>query len=219
MAVKRAPAAGFTLVEVLVALALTAVIAAAAYTGLSTVISGVESTRAVAQRSWELNRALMFISRDLRQFSQRPIRDEFGEFEPALQGGAAARFLLSLTRSGWHNPNGHPRSALQRVNYLVEDDALWRESYPVLDRAADTQPQRVLLLDQVLDLQLRFLADLGQLQSSSTATEVDTRDWPDSWVANPGEPAAQLAAPLALELRLELADWGEVKRLYVLPPL
>ncbi len=27
------------------------------------------------------------------------------------------------------------------------------------------------------------------------------------------------ALPLALEIRLELADWGEMRRLYALPPL
>jgi len=212
-------AAGFTLIEVLIALALTAVVAAAAYTGLSTVITGVENTRKVAQRTWEVNRALMFISRDLRQFTNRPVRDEFGDREPALQGGPAARFLLSFTRNGWHNPNGHPRSGLQRVNYLLEDEALWRETYPVLDRAGDTEPQRVRLLDHVIDLQLGFLADIDRLNPADSGTEVDTRNWPESWLADVGDPGAELSPPVALELTLELEDWGEVTRLYVLPPL
>ncbi|MBN7795433.1 type II secretion system minor pseudopilin GspJ [Parahaliea mediterranea] len=212
-------AAGFTLIEVLIALAISAVIAAAAYTGLSTVITGVESSRAQAERTWEVNRALMFLSRDLRAFADRPVRDEFGDIEPALQGGRAARFLLSFTRRGWHNPNGHPRSALQRVNYVLEDEALWRETYPVLDRAGDTEPLRVRLLDGVVDLRLAFLADVGALNPGGRGIEVDTRGWPENWVANTSDPGARLDPPVALEITLDLDDWGELRRLYVLPPL
>ena len=103
---------GFTLVEVLIALAITAFVSAIAYTSFSTVISGVESSQATAERVYQLNRAWMMISRDLEQFVARPVRDEFGELEPALQGGIAARFPLSFTRGGWHNPVGHARSEL-----------------------------------------------------------------------------------------------------------
>ena len=68
---------GFTLVEVLIALAITAFVAVVSYNGLSTVISGVGSTRAVAEQTWELNRALMILGRDLRHFVPRPVRDGF----------------------------------------------------------------------------------------------------------------------------------------------
>ena len=121
------PAPGFTLIEVLIALAITAFVSAIAYTSLSTVISGVESTRETSERTYQVNRAWMIISRDLRHVVWRPIRDEFGEREPAMAGGPAARFPLSFTRSGWHNPRDHLRSQLQRVNYRIEDEARWRD--------------------------------------------------------------------------------------------
>ena len=114
---------GFTLIEVLIALAITAFVSIIAYTSLSTVMSGVESLRANTDRIYEINRAMMILSRDLRQFADRSVRDEFGEIEPAMTGGELARFTLSFTRRGWHNPNGHPRSSLQRVNYRLEDGA------------------------------------------------------------------------------------------------
>jgi general secretion pathway protein J len=81
-------------VEVLIALAITAFVAAVAYTSLSTVITGVESARAGAERTQAINRTFMLLSRDLRQFVERPVRDEFGDTEPALSGGEAARFAL-----------------------------------------------------------------------------------------------------------------------------
>ena len=206
---------GFTLVEVLIAMAITAFVATVAYTGLSTVITGMESTRENAQRSYEVSRAWMIITRDLRQFTNRPVRDEFGELEPALQGGPVARFALSLTRGGWHNPNALLRSNLQRVNYRVEDNALWRDSYPVLDRAGDTEPASVILLSDVDDLRLLFLGSVDT--AGGTGINLDTRQWPDNWVVDTSQPGATLAPPAALQLTLQLADWGEMTRLYVLP--
>tara|TARA_R110001592_G_scaffold363371_1_gene685610 strand:- start:226825 stop:227484 length:660 start_codon:yes stop_codon:yes gene_type:complete len=211
--------AGFTLIEVLIALAITAFVAAVAYSSLSTAMQAVESTRVTAQRTYELNRAWMIISRDLRQFVPRPVRDEFGQTEPAMAGGAAARFALSFTRGGWHNPNGLPRSNLQRVNYRVEDDALWRDSYPVLDRAPDTQPQEVLLLEGVEVLEVVFLGDLARVEREGRGLTVDTRGWEASWVADTSAPDIDLPPPAALELRLQLEDMGELRRIYALPPL
>lgn len=210
--------AGFTLVEVLIALAITAFVSAIAYTSLSTALSGVESTRAVADRTYELNRAWMIISRDLRHFVARPVRDEFGEREPAMMGGPAARFLLSFTRSGWHNPNDNLRSNLQRVNYRVEDGALWRDSYPVLDRAPDTPVREVRLLGGVEYLEIGFLGSLAEVQTVGDTVKLETRNWRDSWVVDTSAPDIQLEPPVALELRLQLEDWGEMRRLYALPP-
>ena len=211
--------AGFTLIEVLIALAITAFVAAVAYSSLSTALLAVESTRATAQRTYEMNRAWMIISRDLRQFVARPVRDEFGQVEPAMAGGAAARFALSFTRGGWHNPNGLPRSNLQRVNYRVEDGALWRDTYPVLDRAPDTQPQQVRLLEGVEVLELVFLGDLAAAEREGRGLTIDTRGWQASWVADTSAPDIVLLPPVALEIRLELEDIGELRRIYALPPL
>jgi len=211
--------AGFTLIEVLIALAITAFVAAIAYRSLSTAIQAVESTRATAQRAYEIDRAWMIISRDLHQFVARPVRDEFGQVEPALLGGTAARFALSFTRTGWHNPNDRPRSNLQRINYRLEDGALWRDAYPVLDRAPDSEAQQAMLLDGVEVLELGFLRTLGDVQPGARGIVLETRDWSDSWVPDTGAPDTELPPPAALELRLQLEDWGEMRRLYALPPL
>jgi len=213
------PAAGFTLMEVLIALAITAFIAAIAYRSLSTALQAVESTRAIAQRSYEVNRAWMIISRDLRQFVPRPVRDEFGQVEPAVVGGTAARFPLGFTRTGWHNPNDRERSNLQRVNYRVEDGALWRDAYPVLDRAPDTVPQQARLLEGVEVLEVVFLGTLSDAQRTGQGIELDTRNWQGNWVSDTSAPDSELPPPAALEFRLQLEDLGEMRRVYALPPL
>lgn len=214
---------GFTLVEVLIALSITAVVAVLAYGGLSAVINSVEGTRTSSERVTEVQRAWNILSRDIRQFAPRPIRDEFGQSEGAMIGGENARFLLSLTRAGWHNPNGLLRSELQRVNYVFEDNALWRESYPVLDRAPDTEPQRVKLLDEVEEVRVRFLANIGDLQVESDGLTLDMRNWQDTWLGVPetGGTGSALptagVAPAAVELTVTLPDWGELRRVYELP--
>ena len=168
---------------------------------------------------YQLNRAWMMISRDLEQFVARPVRDEFGELEPALQGGIAARFPLSLTRGGWHNPVGHARSELQRVNYRVEEETLWRDSYPVLDRAGETKTQAVALLEGVQELRVLFLGGPGSVDTVGSSSELDSRSWPENWVLDTSQPGAALNPPLAVELTLQLSDWGEMRRIYALPPL
>lgn len=210
---------GFTLIEVLIALAITAFVSVIAFTSFSTIISGVESTQATAERVYRINRAWMIISRDLEQFVARPVRDEFGELEPAMQGGMAARFPLSLSRSGWHNPLGQERPELQRVNYRLEEGSLWRDSYPVLDRAGETEPLSALLLEEVEDIRVLFLEGIEGARSTGTGTELDTRGWTENWVVDTSQPGVGLTPPLAIEVRLQLDDWGEMRRVYALPPL
>ncbi|AQA19740.1 type II secretion system protein GspJ [Halioglobus japonicus] len=212
-------ARGFTLVEVLIALAITAFVSTIAYSSLSTVMLGAEANEDAARRGYEINRAWMILSRDLEHFVERPVRDEFGELESALVGGPAARFPLSFSRGGWHNPIGAPRSEVQRVNYRLENDVLWRDAYPVLDRADDTEPQSARLLEGVASVSVLFLESEAALQGGVRGTQIETRNWPENWVADPSTPGSLIEPPLALEVRLELEDWGEMRRLYVLPPL
>jgi general secretion pathway protein J len=206
---------GFTLIEVLIAVAITAIVAAASYSGIATVLNGSEQLRAAGDRTRDLNRAMTIIDRDLRQFINRPVRDEFGQLQPAIAGGPLAFFALSLTREGWHNGLARPRADLQRVHYYLEEDALWRAYHRTLDRVVDAEPQRVQLLDGVEEIELRFLEDMETLQLDRDLV-VDTTAWARNWIADPSVQALR-DPPLALELRLQLTDVGELRRLYVFP--
>ena len=137
-----------------------------------------------------------------------------------MSGGPVARFALSFSRAGWHNPNANPRSNLQRINYRIEDEALWRDSYTVLDRAGNTEPQSVLLLDGVEYMELAFLASVQGVQKESGGSGLDTSDWVESWIVDDqAAGAGAVSPPVALEIRLQLDDWGEMRRMYALPPL
>ena len=209
---------GFTLIEVLVAMAITAVIAVLAYVSLSTVIVGVDSVRSEADQINTLNRAFQVLARDIRQVVDRPILDEFGSREAALEGGPLARQMLALTRAGWHNTVDLPRSSLQRVAYYLEEDRLIRASWSVLDRSGSSEPREVTLLEGVESFDLQFLDDISALRINQ-GIELDRRLWVDNWLADISQPNSVIELPAALTIRLDIIDWGQIERTYVLPPL
>ena len=206
---------GFTLIEVLIAMACTALVAAAAYTSLSAVISGTEQLRESGDRLREVNRTFNLLSRDLQQFVRRPIIDEFGDLQPALSGGPLANYPLSLTRGGWHNSQQLPRSDLQRVQYFLDEGSLYRGYFPVLDRSTSVNRQDVVLLENVDRFELRFLEAIDVLELDRSLA-VDTRNWIPNWVSAPGAPLV-IEPPVAIEIRLELSDMGELRRIYEIP--
>ena len=207
---------GFTLIEVLVAMAITALISAVAYGALSSALSAAESVRSATVRSHDINQTLTVLSRDIRQVVNRSIIDEFNQPAPALSGGLLSRYPLTLTRAGWHNSTGAPRSTLQRVRWWIEEDVLWRAHFPVLDRSPGTEPIETAMLDDVEGFEVRFLPTIVDLKSDRDDV-IDDRDWRDNWIADVSQPDLELPIPAAVEIVLQLAGLGEVRRLYVLP--
>ena len=199
-------------------MAITAVIAVLAYVSLSTVIVGVDSVRREADQINTLNRAFQVLARDIRQVVDRPILDEFGSREAALEGGPLARQMLALTRAGWHNTVDLPRSSLQRVAYYLEEDRLIRASWSVLDRSGSSEPREVTLLEGVESFDLQFLDDISALRINQ-GIELDRRLWLDNWLADISQPNVVIELPAALTIRLDINDWGQIERTYVLPPL
>jgi general secretion pathway protein J len=212
----HSPESGFTLVEVLIAMAITAFVSVLSYQTLSTALAGIESARNESERLHEINRAFTVLSRDVRQMTNRPVRDEFGQMASAVSGGELARDPLRLTRSGWHNSTGAPRSTLQRVAYRLEEDKLLRLSYPVLDRTTAIEPTETVLIDGVEVFELRFLPSVNALEVDRNQV-IDRRFWQENWVADVGFTDKIIDPPAAIEVRLILSDWGELERLYVMP--
>lgn len=210
--------AGFTLVEVLIAMAITAFVAVVGYTGLTTVITGVDSLRQETRQLEELNRAFQVLGRDLHQFVDRSVYDEFGSRLSSMEGGELAAQSLSFTRAGWHNSVGLPRSSLQRVAYYVDEDKLIRASWPVLDRTGAIEPVEVVLLREVDTFEVRFLGALDELEVNRDS-QIDRRFWQENWIPDVSRPDALAEPPIAVEVRLFVPQWGELERLYVLPPI
>jgi len=193
---------GFTLMELLVALAIFSLLAAMAYGGLRMVLDSRDQVDHMARRLGELQMAFTVLERDVEQALPRPIRDEYGDRQPPMRGGSSDEGLLEFTHAGWRNPADQARSHLQRVAYRIEDTQLLRDAWPVLDRAQDSAPQRFSLIKNVETVSLRFLDDKLQWH----------QDWPVQAV-----PADAAELPRAIEISIELTDWGTVTRLFRVP--
>jgi len=193
---------GFTLLELLVALAIFAMMATMAYGGLNTIINAHLQTERLAERLANLQMTFVQLKRDLEQAIDRSIRDEYGDTQPAFQGTSSQ---LEFTRAGWRNPLQQPRSSLQRVAYYRENNALWKMYWSILDRAQDTTAHRVILLNEVEDLKLRFLVD--QLQWHER--------WPPTdFLKHPQESLAHLPQLRAVEVTLTVREWGRLTWLF-----
>ena len=103
---------GFTLLEVLIAIAIFALLAMATYRMLDSVLQTDRGQRQQEQRLRELTRAMAAFERDLLQVRLRPVRDPLGDLLPALRGSSGRDTQLEFTRSGWRNPLGQPLRAL-----------------------------------------------------------------------------------------------------------
>lgn len=195
---------GFTLLELLIAISIFALLGLATYRMLDGVLRTDATTRAREQDLRELVRALAAFERDLLQAQPRPIRDPFGDPRPALVGEQTQAASIELTRSGWRNPLGAPRSRLQRVRWQLSGEQWQRRYWTVLDQAQDSQPQVQTALDGVLSFELRYLDAEGT--------------WLDSWPRLDGEPNERLERlPRAVELLLEHRRYGQLRRVLRLP--
>ena len=198
---------GFTLVELLVALAIFAVIAVMAYGGLSTVLQVHSHLEQQGTQLAHLQIAFTWLERDLEQIVDRPIRDEYGEKQPAIQGNLQQ---LELTRTGWRNPAQQSRSTLQRVAYHLEDKNLWRSYWQILDRAQDSRPLQVDLLSNVTEFQLRYLDN--NLQWHEQWPLLETLETSPTEVKNQIQPTLK-----AIEVTVNVRGWGQLIRLFRVP--
>ncbi len=197
---------GFTLLELLVALAIFAVIGVMAYSGLNIILTARLQTEQHAAQLARLQMAFTWLGRDIEQHIGRPIRDLYGDKQPALQGTFSQ---MEFTRAGWRNPAQQPRSSLQRVAYHIEDKILWRSYWRVLDRAQDARPIQMKLINDIDDIKYRYLDESLRWHE----------EWPpDLSNTAPDEHANRLLTALkAIEVTLTVAGWGRITRLFRVP--
>ena len=193
---------GFTLLELLVSLSIFALIGVMAYGGLQSVMIQQSRTGEASQRLADLQKAYRIMRRDLEQIVVRKIRNEFGDTVDELVGGRGFTGV-EFSRAGHPNPAGFLRSDLQRVAYVPDQDTLLRQTWRVLDRAQDSKPDEQVLVENISRFSMRFL---------NTANE-----WLESWPPPLGQSATTEGLPQAVEVELELDNFGVINWIFRLP--
>ena len=203
----RLSRAGFTLIEVLVALAVFGIMSMLAYAALGRTLSNADFLGERMDRLQSVQRTVRYLSTDLMQSAPRPVRSDLGDtYDAALRSSLDADFPIELTRGGWTNPAGLPRGTLQRVAYRIEDDELVRYHWNVLDRTFANEPIATVLLNGVQSLEFLFYQANGEV----------SQIWPPLQQQQ-GRTGLRLR-PRAVEIVLTLSDQGEIRRLLEVAP-
>jgi len=189
--------AGFTLIEVLVATFIMALLSVMGVSMLSAVVDARRASEDVIERVEGLVMARTLIKRDLSQLSPRRPRSEYGERLPAaLQGGNDLdnRVLMSfVTRVPRIGADLSVRDQLQFVTYRRDGNRLIRVARDAVDAVPDTPVTERVLLSGIDDLRVRF-------RRSATWTEV----------LETSAGASVEGFPTAVEFSFNHPAWGDM---------
>jgi len=212
---------GFTLLELLVALFITAILFAMGYGAVSQALNSRKEVEDQSARLTALQQAMRVLDQDLELMQPRPARDPLGNgYEATLvvsqnvasdsaaasdDTGSMAQSLplLTFTRGGWANPAGLPRSELQRVSYLLRDGKLIRQHLPAMDTTAATAVVERELLDQVQAVSFQYMDESFTWSSA----------WPTPGMQMSTPQELWRARPIAVKVVLSLKDTGALTRI------
>ena len=191
---------GFTLLEMLIAIAIFAMIGLASNAVLSTVLTNDEVTRAFSTRLKALQQGFGAIERDLAQTVARtPRLLEGGRGSTVFQTGNdildSESEALVFYRLGWLNPDGLlPRGSLQSVAYVVHEGRLERWYFPYPEPEFGAEPIKTVVIDKVLSVEYSFFMD-------------------DKWERK----VEATKLPKAIAMEIEIEGLGKIQRKFLLP--
>ncbi|GIU52481.1 MULTISPECIES: type II secretion system minor pseudopilin GspJ [Shewanella] len=192
--------AGFTLLEMLISIAIFAMIGLAANAVLSTVMKNDEATKEFSVRLKALQQGFGVIERDLGQIVARTQRGLDGErtssvFQTGDNMLDSETEALVFFRLGWLNPDGMlPRGSLQSVAYIVQDGRLERWYYPYPEPVVGAEPLKSLIIEDVIDIKYSFFVG-------------------DKWERK----VDASSLPLGIAMELEIEGLGTIERRFLLP--
>ncbi|MFN3786304.1 MAG: type II secretion system minor pseudopilin GspJ [Thiothrix sp.] len=199
---------GFSLVELMIALAIFALLVTMAYQAVNLLLDAGRRIETPQRELQQLQRAMALIERDFHQLALlRPANrgNPFSVGQAAsnsIQQPDVTGVLLEFTRGGnpdvaWQaRDSALRRSTLQRVRYVWEDGRLLRQTWNLVDHIETAEPVSQVLLEGLSAApQFRFRQERG-----------------GSFVAElPREPQKLVAIALHLEHR----RFGKLQRIFM----
>lgn len=190
---------GLTLIELLIAVGILAVLALLASTLLGTSLDNQKHLRSSSHSLEELALSVTLLRRDMEQMLNRAGRDEYGtrQTSPLLSFAEGELYQLEFTRDGRRVLPGETfSSSLERIRYGLEDDQFIRYSAAVPDPVSNTDWRKQKMMDGISAIDFSFFVQ-GKWH----------RQWPPSTI---GVATAGPALPQAISMRLETERWGVV---------
>jgi general secretion pathway protein J len=198
---------GFTLIELMVGLAIFALLGSACYQFLNSMTLSQGSLQAATEGRAHLAKALIVIDQDMRHLIPRSVRSAGAAEDrlPAVDGRHSDR--LEFSRTGFPERGSVHVVGARRISYFIatEEDVstLYREVYAALDRVEATPAYRQTLLQGATALGFRFINDDGQW----------TDQWPPRSEEEDGTVSDNLAElPRGIELSIDLSSGQTIQR-------
>jgi general secretion pathway protein J len=196
---------GFTLIEILVAMAIFTIIGLASTGVLNSVISSDQLSSERFEKLEELQRAMLTIERDVLQIVPRALRVNGDPVSAVISGGEdvfdSDADGLGFVRTGWHNPQMLlPRSTLQAIGYRIQDEKLQRLYGNYVDNVIGYEPKIKILLSDIEDFRVSFLTAPEQLEK------------PEEWEEN----YSNTILPIAISITIVSKTFGEIRREFML---
>lgn len=144
---------GFTLIEIVVAVAIFAVITSIVFPAL---LQFLDMRERVVEKNTEvigLQKTFLFLAKDLRYAANRLGKDEYGDIgKTTLSIGDDS--VLDFT-AVYPDLSLQGQGVPRRVQWVLEDDVLMRVQYPVNDPSSDTRRMEQSLLTDVEDVNVQ----------------------------------------------------------------
>jgi general secretion pathway protein J len=200
-------ARGFTLIEVLVAVAIFGVMSGVAYRALTSVLESRERLD-VEHKKWRsIAIAFSRIEQDLGAIRARPARDAGGVLQPPLVGNQVIRVptegQLMFSRAGYTDDKGIP-GAPTRVGFRARDGNLEYMTWYALDQGPRTTPAVRSILAGVDQFRVRYLDATGGWNDR----------WPAGSAVNAALDDARAMIPRAIEIDLQLQSGERIRRVF-----